>query len=580
MSFKSFFNKNPSHLWMTIWPIATAFIFGFIYLPIGIYNLRKYYKNRGHIVLIKRYSIITIYESILVCIRLLWGIIYVLFILWLFIYGVAEYDFVNSVLSTTDEFLTVTLSYLWCWRFYSLSYDIHFVVSQLNNEWKGIINPQFIQTKSSQWYINKRSTFGNPTWVKNHIGYAMIITNTLFACVPLFIVSIYYKQSERDDIFVWTALYVQIIELIPFILLGIIYLITPKFEDNFFIRDELRLLFIILSLDALCNTGLDTYVLLSNFPYGSYWYSIVLCIQFNMYWLTQFLAMLTSTYYVNLKVQDIINECRFSVLQLNARRLTQSFDLNNINTQSTTHKSTQIELYPMSSQHSMRSLSTDRSDTMPLVRVKAKKSHIKSASSISIQNVNLKQILTHPKAFDLFTWHLQYEFSIECILSFTEFVQFQELLFQYIQIHKDKDNDDEFDGRMWFDDVKLPSNVPKSFIVWYDSVTLKEKNYMNIDRKDFINIAQYKAYLLYVKYIDYGSELQINISHKIRSRLRQLFSNTDINGNWMYNDNISLKDLLILFDDICDQLYSLLNSAYDRFQQTTEFEKLRSLVFI
>ena len=229
-------SNSPSQIWMILWPIATACIFAFVYLPIGVYNLRKYYKNRDHIVLIKRYANITINESKFVCIRLLWGIIYVLCILWISLYGISDFNFVSSLLSTIDESLTITLSYLWCWRFYMLSYDIHFIVSSLNNEWKSIINPKFVKSKSSKWYIKKRNSFGNPSWIKSHIGYPLILINILIACVPLFAVSIIFGASERDNYFVLTALYVQIIELIPFFLLGIIYLITPRFEDNFFIR--------------------------------------------------------------------------------------------------------------------------------------------------------------------------------------------------------------------------------------------------------------------------------------------------------------------------------------------------------
>lgn len=592
-----------------MWPIITASIFGFVYLPIGVYHLRKYYEHRNHIVLIKRYSIITIYECIFVCIRLSWGILYVLFILYLSTYGVDDFNFVSSLLSTFDELLTITLSYLWCWRFFMLSYDTHFIVSSLNNEWKSIINHKFVKSKSSKWYIDKMNTFGNAMWVKSHLIQPMIIINTLLACIPLFVISIIYKATARDEYFILITLYVQLIELIPFILLGIIYLNTPKFEDSFFIRDELRLLFVVLSIEALCNTGLDTYILLSDFIYDTWLYSIILCIQFNIYWFTPFAAMLISTFYVNNKVGDIINDCRFSILQLNARRFTDAFGVNNgynhnnnndnglISTTSTMRSAQVIELLPMGS---LTTIDTERSDTVPLIRVQPKQSSLSTGIDVVKTNIiTLKQILCHPKAYELFTWHLQYEFSIECMLSFVEFIQYQEFIWKYILHNKLLENDDnddndehnerneynksQYEGKIWSNTNELPSNCPKSFIVYFDHETEQELDleqyYFSTNIEDLKYSIQYKAWLLYKKYIERQSEYEINISFMVRSKIKRSFT-CDINNEYVYNDNASLSDLLYLFNPVCDQLYSLLNSSYDRFQSTTEFEKIQNLVFI
>ena len=338
---------------------------------------------------------------------------------------------------------------------------------------------------------------------------------------------------------------------------------------------------------------MDTYVLLSKYAYNTWWYSIILCIQFNLYWAYPFAAMMISTYYVNNKVADIINDHRFSLLQLNARRFTDAFDMRPIEngqlSTSNTMRSPHIELLQMPS---LQSMETDRSESIPLVRVQAKQSSVASISTIteSINNtITLKQILCHEKAFELYTWNLQYEFSIECILSFVEFIQFQEFVYLYVEENKLKYNNNhninnsEYDGRVWCKTHKSPPNVPKSFIVWFDIETGKEieKNYhFSMNEMDFKYMAQYKAYLLFLKYIDYGADFEVNISHRVRSGIRKLFSNKDDGGNWMYNDNVSLSHLLYLFNDICDQLYSLLNSSYDRFQMTSEFERLQNLVFI
>ena len=99
MSGMSFLQKDSSRLWTWIWCLSTIFIFSCIYLPIGLYNFRKYYKNRNHIVLKKRYSIITIHETIFVFIRIIWGIIYIIFTIKSFLYGIVEFDFVNTILT-------------------------------------------------------------------------------------------------------------------------------------------------------------------------------------------------------------------------------------------------------------------------------------------------------------------------------------------------------------------------------------------------------------------------------------------------------------------------------------------------
>ena len=225
--------------------------------------------------------------------------------------------------------------------------------------------------------------------------------------------------------------------------------------------------------------------------------------------------------------------------------------------------------------------------------------------------ITLNQILSHPKAFDLFIHHVAKEFSIECLLSYVEFIQFKKYMFKHMKImrsendirqksvelyksikdkkisfskseievdinygdkqqHDDGLNDDRL---MSFQDIKFPSNVPQSEIVYEDDI--------NFESNNFKDRSKHKIYKLYNKYIKSGCELEINISHRSR---QALFLMIDDYEKWMKDNkylNLDTVFLMHIFDKCIYQMYNLLKSSYMRFKHSNQFIKLSTqFVFV
>lgn len=83
--------------------------------------------------------------------------------------------------------------------------------------------------------------------------------------------------------------------------------------------------------------------------------------------------------------------------------------------------------------------------------------------------------------------------------------------------------------------------------------------------------AKLVANMLYKKYIEVGSELEINIAAGLRKRLRDTLSDKD---KLMKNNNINLNELLLLFEKPKDEMKSLLNFSHTRFKGKAEYAKI------
>ena len=101
-------------------------------------------------------------------------------------------------------------------------------------------------------------------------------------------------------------------------------------------------------------------------------------------------------------------------------------------------------------------------------------------------------------------------------------------------------------------------NIPiSSIITTYDTNT----EYDNITKIKHI------GYDLYFKYIEHGSEYEINISHDTRHALIDLMDDKET----YLNMNINSNDLLKIFDDCCWEMKRLLQHSLMRAKQKTEF---------
>eukprot|EP01084_Bolivina_argentea_P144088 252890_1 len=189
--------------------------------------------------------------------------------------------------------------------------------------------------------------------------------------------------------------------------------------------------------------------------------------------------------------------------------------------------------------------------------------------------ISLDDILSDSKSLHLFMVHLTKEFSIELILSYIEFYQFQEFCLNEINsvkiiIHTD-DKREIMDTQphvetMHMNDLK---NVPKSQIV-HETCSSIKFDLTNL-HKQILADSKMKAHELYNKYIAQGSKFEINISDKMRKKLINILEDKD---NLMNKININLADLVKLFEEPKNEMKMLLQYSYERFKDSEEYEEV------
>ena len=169
--------------------------------------------------------------------------------------------------------------------------------------------------------------------------------------------------------------------------------------------------------------------------------------------------------------------------------------------------------------------------------------------------LNMKDVLVDMDVFDLFARHCGNEYCLECVLSVIEFVQFKQKIYENLdEEQKEKCNTENMEKM----DI-LPQSCPQSDIVFGRN----GDNFKLISRD------------LFVKYIEIGSEWEINISYSARNKYIHLMDDEDIWLNEMneYNDLMILYEL---FDECIMEMISLMKSAFSRFKQEDKFLLLQS----
>jgi len=151
---------------------------------------------------------------------------------------------------------------------------------------------------------------------------------------------------------------------------------------------------------------------------------------------------------------------------------------------------------------------------------------------------SLQSILIDDGLLDLFAKHMVKEFCAESLMALIEMQQFKSYLKEQLKV------DDEVKI------VRFSPNVPRSEIVYREVAA---------DLQAF----KQSAYELFKKYVESGSEFEINISCKMRNELADLMGEHEA---WMAVENpISADELVVVFNDTMREMMMLLRQSRCRF---------------
>ena len=108
--------------------------------------------------------------------------------------------------------------------------------------------------------------------------------------------------------------------------------------------------------------------------------------------------------------------------------------------------------------------------------------------------------------------------------------------------------------------IHFTDSVPQSTIVFK-----KGKNkliYFKMQKNDFLLYVKECAYLLFNKYINYGSyEVDIN-----KTNQRKIANKMDNKDDWLTQSN-NFQDLIILFEEICNEIFQSMLYSFFRFKR-------------
>ena len=463
--------------------------------------------------------------------------------------------------------------------------DIQWTISIIENQWKTIINPQYQLTKAQSFYILHKKDYGSWDYTKKRYLWTVPLLFSIIGKGPITILQIVRNENyeNKDNLMSYLMIWNIVVFTIPILILLILYLLIPKFHDNFFILKELRYVLIFLCISHFGYTASQYVKYINDISDSSDKLIIAEASLRFLCYAALFVALVVSTCYVTMKVRTILKNDAYCVRQI------RDVTVVSINQSLQSNASIQSNLGYSPSQ--------SKSKYKQLSKLKQKQ----------ITDITLSQILSNKQGFELFMRHLAFELSIECLLCFTELIQFQKYIVKLVSNHNDNNSmpnvivlgnsSSSFTSsqtkQSLFQCIEFPDSVPNSFIVYQyiDDKYNDNKNENNLDQQllsdNVINdenvmfeIMVLRGNKLYQKYITSNSEYQVNLAYRTRKEIEKgikaLFMREDDNNG---NDNDDMESLLYLFDNACNGLYGLMKDSFRRFKKTPEFDKLQMHLF-
>jgi len=542
-----------------------------VYSLFLIYNLHQFRSRQSHIIYTMRFSHITILQA-------------AIFLFKLWVDAAKGMTFMYSLYddaSLTDRLFIVFNAYiasffLYCfvWKFWLLRFNILLHSSLIDSEWKSVLNSSKYTHRNS-FYVKYRRTLGKPQFTM-----FIFILFAVASCTPFVLITLVLDWGHDSH---WFFEF-EIDYVLPLILLIFLHLSTPSFEDNFYIRQEMKYVFIclvVMYVSYYCALSMKTQMNLDD--------DTEIVVRFATDQITeaaQFVAMMISTVWVNRRCERIIEMKRFEEHKINRKSMfhegfaiqivpkskkvngkiesaakKQKFDveMSNISTSNPNagecdhelkrHSSSKLQApIRLSAEDKLQSMkktalkeqvSLERVDSLKVGMIIDGFHGVVESTSVEIKAKStdtLQSVLADDRLLDLFAKHLVREFCIECLLSVIEMQQWKQHLIDALGIERF--------GQI----VGLAPGAPRSELVYKDK---------DPDLRSFKKM----AFEIYRRYIMEGSEFEINISYKLRKELARQLADYD---KWM-ESTIAADELSWIFDDCLAQNIKLLKQSKERF---------------
>ena len=561
----------------------------FIYLPLCFYGLLMYYKYRQNLIIKKRhYKIGMLFGVLMVILITLSATMQLSLGQWY------SYESYGSWLLNPYFILSTLVSNIFVLRIWLNYYDIKYSKALTSSQWKCLITKKYTNQQNDNWYIVNRKYGNSKFWIKYYILPFLLIHLTLVIIIESVFWESRFHQTDQLA-FIQNLLCVPPV-IIQAICVGIIMKKTPKFDDAFFIKSEIKY-----CLYTLCGIiSLNGPLVLTFYVFNPSEIILNILSIFVMFGYASghcMIILITTiwTIHINQKWLNLFGGKQSDEIPTSINTLNSLSSLQSVNTDdavvntlhlSTFSDNTLDDNVPSRSQaHSATSMTNTTTTTATTTSSTTTTNNITNLHDIEL----LFKILKNQQSFEAFIFHLAQEFSTEIIISLIEFTQFKHRMFERFDILK------TFKNALRDEDIlAFPEGVPKSDIVWdeiddgfddeaYKQIIndIKQRDRNDLNEKEYINF-KIRAYKLFNKYIAEGGDAEINISFHMRQKLCNKMQNLD---EWVSYSNHSVftvrLDLLYrVFDDCIEEMVKLLGYSLVRFQNSSLFHKLQQDVLV
>lgn len=281
--------------------VVSIIIFELIYFPIAVYYTRRYRLYRNHAVMVARCARLALWEAYIACCKIVYSPLETIaFYMW----GGAS--FITRSINVGGVWLAYFLFFFVVWRIWLLYFQLRWTNTITTNEWKMIIDPNI--TVSDDWFIKHKATWGNLEWMKWKVILSAFVLGTIHNAIGIW-AGYHYAESPTFYQF-W--IYASLPLLIPCFILLVINCKMQKhgFEDHFFIRYEIRCIFIVFSIQYSGYYAINSYMAFGR--HSLYTRTLLSLIAFQCVMLAQFMALMISTCWILRKVRGIIDDSRYS----------------------------------------------------------------------------------------------------------------------------------------------------------------------------------------------------------------------------------------------------------------------------
>eukprot|EP01083_Nonionella_stella_P039948 108645_1 len=391
-------------------------------------------------------------------------------------------------------------------RFYLIYYDVQFLHASKNLQWKKYITTDKNTLEKDNYYVQNKNTLGNSRHMIKRCLITVVILGIIYTSLSI---RQHTVTDGSEGIYHLATMGMDLcFYMIPLLITVILWCKTPPFQDTILVQQEMKVIAI---LYCCCLIAYALFFTLGVFVSES-----------------PFLALFLSKFVVGMVGIIGVFCTTFPSIFLITRFMLRR-----------TENEMFLELSVLSMDSNLPQQSTSLS---------------------TYSRVKLRTILNEHGLYDLFMQHLMSEFSLENLLAFTEFMQYQHRAYKAFNLEYSESGNAHHLQRI----PNFIANAPKSNIVYQNAGD-------ESDEQTRIHSIKAKAYLLFVKYVMEGAQFEININFMERFKLKKLIGD---NEKWMdEKSEISIIDLCDIFVICSDQIYRLMTDSITRFKTNSGFKR-------